>query len=51
MQQTPWNLYASPAKFLQPEKWRPPMMDAVMVVFGLLMFAAFVGYTSLCETL
>jgi hypothetical protein len=33
------------------EKRRLPMMDAVMVLFGLLMFLAFFGYTSLCENL
>jgi len=27
------------------------MMDAVMVLFGLVMFVAFLGYTTLCENL
>lgn len=45
------NLYGRPAKFLPLKIWRPPMMDAVMVLFGLLMFVAFLGYTTLCENL
>lgn len=45
------NLYEEPAKFPSLEKRRPPMMDAVMLVFGVGMFVVFLGYTTLCENL
>jgi len=32
-------------------KWRPSMMDAVMIVFGVGMFVCFLAYTALCEHL
>jgi hypothetical protein len=49
LQHGPSNLYARGAMFRVLEKWRPSMLDAIMVIFGVGMFACFLGYTALCE--
>lgn len=49
LQHKPSNLYARTAMFRVLEKWRPSMLDAIMVIFGVGMFACFFGYTALCE--